>query len=192
MIVVRELTLEDQNVPAAPGTEVELFEGIPQSGWTLGDPDAPVTVVEFVDMQCPFCAQFSKNDFVSIVDRYVRPGDVKFEMRTLAFIGPDSVRAGEAVAAAAAENKAWDFAHAFFESQGVENTGYVDDDFLRGLAGAVPGLDGGVVTRRGDSSGMKLAERQAQEARVESTPSFLVNGELVTADGLEEAIEAAL
>ena len=51
----------------------------------------------------------------------------------LSFIGPDSVRAAEVAAATSLQDKYWSFAEAFFDNQGPENTGYVDDEFLRGL-----------------------------------------------------------
>jgi protein-disulfide isomerase len=53
-----------------------LLEGIPQSGSTLGRPDAPVTLVEFADLQCPYSAQWSNRAFAEIVRAYVRPGKV--------------------------------------------------------------------------------------------------------------------
>src|SRR5689334_17467372 len=44
-------------LPAASDVESQ-FKGIPQSGLTLGKPSAPVTLVEYIDLQCPFCQQF--------------------------------------------------------------------------------------------------------------------------------------
>ena len=63
------------------------FVGI-QMGWMLrpflGSPDAPVTLVEYADLQCPFCAEWARGTFPAIVDEYVRPGQVRIEFRGLA------------------------------------------------------------------------------------------------------------
>ncbi len=73
---------------------------IPQRGAVLGDPDAPVTVVEFADLQCPYCKIASDTVVPEIVERYVRNGDAKLVFRDVAFIGDDSLRAGQLAAAA--------------------------------------------------------------------------------------------
>ena len=70
-----------------------LFTGIPEHDGVLGDPKAPVTVTEFLDLQCPICAEASKPTLPRSSNDYVRTGKVKLEARTLHFIGPDSVRA---------------------------------------------------------------------------------------------------
>ncbi len=58
---------------AGRGTQAAaLFDGIPERNGVLGDPDAPVTVTEFVDLQCPVCATASESTLPAIVDGYVR------------------------------------------------------------------------------------------------------------------------
>jgi protein-disulfide isomerase len=194
LVVVNEVSQEPERRGPAPAGETSerAFAGIPQDGWTLGRKDAPVTVVEFVDMQCPFCGQFATTQLDGVVDKYVRSGKVKLELRTLAFIGPDSITAAQAVQAAAEQNLAWDFTHAFFARQGMENSGYVTGDFIDEVSAAVPGLDAGAVRGAGDGQGIALAEREAGAAQVESTPTFLVNGKKATMDELDATIDAAL
>ena len=67
-----------------------LFAGIPQTGNVLGDPDAPVTIEEYVDLQCPFCQRFSQEGLPDVVKEYVKTGQAKIVLQTLTFIGPDS------------------------------------------------------------------------------------------------------
>jgi protein-disulfide isomerase len=154
-----------------------LFTGVAQSSVTLGNPDAPVTLYEFADLQCPFCRDFSTGSFPQIVDKYVKPGDVKIVFRNLTFLGPDSVTAARAAAAAGAQNKLWDFVDLFYKNQGPENSGYVTDAFIEDLAGQV-GLD--VEKLQADMSAPLVeqqlgeAQQQAAEFGIDSTPSFLI------------------
>jgi len=67
-----------------------LLRGIPQQGTVLGQADAPVTIAEYADLQCPFCSAWARDVFPSIVRRYVRSGRAKIEFRGLTFVGPDS------------------------------------------------------------------------------------------------------
>ena len=78
----------------------ELLKGIPQTGSELGEKDAPITLVEFADLQCPFCKQFATTTYPVIVNDYVSKGKVRVEFRTMTFIGPDSEKAARAAAAA--------------------------------------------------------------------------------------------
>ena len=47
--------------PAASAAETSSFAGVPQAGLVLGDPDAPVTLVEYADLQCPYCAAWARS-----------------------------------------------------------------------------------------------------------------------------------
>jgi protein-disulfide isomerase len=193
MVVLQQSSESERRGPApAAGEAARVFAGIPQDGLTLGRKDAPVTVVEFVDMQCPFCGQFATQQLAGVVDTYVKPGKVKLELRTLAFLGPDSITAAQAVQAAAEQDLAWDFTHAFFERQGTENSGYVTEGFLDEVSSAVPGLDASAIKGASDGQGIALAEREATAAKIDSTPSFLVNGKPATMENVEAAIAAAL
>lgn len=167
---------EGEQLAGAASAET-LFRGIPQQGAALGRPDAPVRMVEFVDLQCPFCAQYTRDVLPELVRRYVRTGKLRMELRPLAFLGEDSVEAASAVAAAADQNRMWQFVDVFYVNQGDENSGYVTPTFLRRVATGA-GLNAGPVVQASiDQPTLPLLQRaQADAARygVNSTPSFLL------------------
>jgi protein-disulfide isomerase len=165
--------------PGAAQTNA-LFAGIPQSGIYLGSAKAPVTLVEFGDLQCPFCRQFADNVLPTIVARYVRPGRVRLQWRSMTFIGDDSTKAAQMAEAAGLQNRLWPFIDLFYRNQGQENTGYVTDSFLRGIGGGVRGLDvDRAMSDRGNLEVQQMlsaANAAAQQFGVSSTPSFLIGG----------------
>jgi protein-disulfide isomerase len=155
-----------------------LFAGIPQRGIVLGRADAPVRLVEFADLQCPYCDEYAVRALPTLVNDYVRTGKLQMQFENLSFIGPDSVAAGRVAAAAAQQDRLWNFIDLLYLNQGEENTGYVTSQYLRRLAGAVPGLD---VTRALAASqapaadaALAQATHVAQADGVAATPSFLI------------------
>jgi protein-disulfide isomerase len=107
-----------------------LIGGIPQRGITLGNPDAPVTIAEFADPQCPFCKDYTLNEMPELINKYVRTGKAKMELHLLSFIGRDSATAVSVLLSAGQQNKLWNVTDLFYRNQGEENSGYVTDDFL--------------------------------------------------------------
>ena len=166
--------------PAAPSKPVassSLFDGIPERDGVLGDPDAPLTLTEYVDLQCPVCAVASKQTLPTLIEDYVRSGKVKLDARTLHFIGPDSVRAAAVAAGAEQQGKLWPFLEAFYSAQGQENSGYVTDAFLRDVAAAA-GVDADAALAAAGTSAaqdrLNRANRDAQALGIDSTPTFTV------------------
>ena len=191
---------DEPSPPARSGTPEQaqdVLEGVPQDGVFLGDPDAPATLIEFADLQCPFCAEFATGQLPGVIEEYVRSGDLRLELRLLAFIGPDSERARQVANAAALQNRLWDYADLFFSNQGAENSGYATNSFLERLARQTPGLDVQQLTAAFGSPEAETltrqAERLARRLEVDGTPSFyLVRGggqpEEIEIDALGEAL----
>jgi protein-disulfide isomerase len=156
----------------------DLYAGIPQSGNRLGDRDAPATLVEIADLPCPFCAQYSIQAMPSIVRDYVRTGRLRYELRIRSFLGRDSVRAAGAAAAAADQDRMYQFVDVFFRNQGPENSDYADADFIRGIASQVDGLDvERVVSAADDPLAEPAVRRDEQFARrigSTGTPDFYI------------------
>lgn len=160
-------------------TEVaERFAGIPQDGIALGKPDAPVTLVEFADMQCPFCADFARDGLPTLVENEVRAGTLRIEFRSLAFIGDDSQTLARAVAGAAAQDKLWQAVDLLFVNQGQENSGFATPEFVRTTLGAIEGLDVEKAIADGEgadgTNAINQAQQLAETSGVDSTPAFLL------------------
>ena len=155
-----------------------LLEGIPQRDNELGRADAPVTLVEYADFQCPYCAEWARNAFPDLVRDYVRSGKLKLVFQGMAFLGPDSERALRLVLSAGTQDKMWHAVDLLFVNQGAENSGWATDDLLRGVAEAVPGLDPqkALDDRNSAEIGSLLAEhiQFAAENGITSTPSFQI------------------
>ena len=181
-----------------------LLDGIPQHGNTLGSPTAPVRLVEYADLQCPYCARFATEVLPTIIQKYVRTGKVQLVMHGLAFIGADSVKALRTATAAGDQGRMWNVAELLFANQGPEN-GWVNDDLLRSVVTATganadrafAARDGADVSRQIQNWGL-----QAQSDGVRGTPTFFVGrrgGPLapvplhaVTVDELRTALDGAL
>jgi len=167
-------------VPAASAGDGSLLHGVPQHGAWLGRPSAPVVLVEYVDLQCPYCAEFSKRTLPPLIRGYVRTGKVRILFRGMAFLGPDSVEALRWTFGAAAQNKLWNVLELLFRRQGRENSGWVTSRLLIEVARAVPGLDVARLTRDAKHTDFLIAAAAAaaKTANVPGTPYFQVGRSL--------------
>jgi protein-disulfide isomerase len=169
-------------VANAAATEVvSLLQGIPQSGITLGNPNAPVTIQYFGDLECPFCKQFTLGALPKVIQKYVRTGKVKLEYRSMQTATPErETFQNQQVAALAAgkQNLMWHYVELFYHEQGEERTGYVTESYLQGLAAQVPGLNlSDWSSARSDPAYANQVISDAQAANQNGftgTPSFLI------------------
>ncbi|HEY8193096.1 MAG TPA: thioredoxin domain-containing protein [Gaiellaceae bacterium] len=183
---------------------LRLLRGIPQRGTVLGRADAPVTLVEYGDLQCPYCAHWSHQALPDLVRDYVRPGKLRIEFRGLAFLGPESDLGLRAALAAGEQRKLWHVVDLLYRNQGHENSGWLTETTLREVGASVPRLDVERMLARRAAMTKKLeaARTAATAAGVEGTPSFEVGrtgGRLrgvrissLDANALRPAIESAL
>ena len=168
--------------PTRTATEATLatVAGIPQEGATLGDPRAPVTLIEFADLQCPYCAFVGTELLPPLVDQYVRTGRVKLVYRPLAFVGKDSEREARVAVAMGQQNELWQFVELAFREQGRENSGYATDAYLKKLVASVPGADVSKAMADRDSPAVERllagASAEAERLGVHGTPAFFIAG----------------
>jgi protein-disulfide isomerase len=159
-----------------------LVGGIPQNGSSIGSPTAPVTIQYFGDLECPICQRFTLGALPTVIQKWVRTGKVRIEYRSLetATREPEVFKSQQVAALAAGkQNKLWNFVETFYHEQGEEDSGYVTEKYIQGIASQVPGLNlAQWTTDRGDpqlSEQVTTTDAQAaSNAGFTGTPSFLI------------------
>ena len=168
---------------AAPGSPPSLHD-LAGDAPGIGDPKAPVTVVEFADFQCPFCGRFFQTVEVPLIEQYVKTGKVRFVYRNFAFLGPESEDAAIAAACAGEQGKFWEYHDYLYGHQQGENEGAFAKQNLKKFARAVAGIDGAKFDACLDQERYMNAVRAETAAGrsygVTGPPATFINGRLVS------------
>lgn len=154
-----------------------LLRGVPQDGIVLGERDAPVTIVEFVDFKCPICKSFVLEDGPDVVEDLVRTGKAKVELRVLANLGPDSNVARRAFHGLAAEDKAWTLAELLFYNQGSEGDEWATPELLTKIGSVAPELEGAPIVTESTAETSRMStvdEELGRRLNVGGTPTIFV------------------
>lgn len=185
------------NIPATATTDAVPF--------TLGPADAKVIVEEYGDYQCPFCKQWEQQTQPQLIADYITTNKgVKFVFKDFAFLDASSPNreshiTAEAAYCAADQKRFWDYHNALYDNQPVsENSGFWTVDHLKALAKALQ-LDTAAFNSCLDSNKYRTQvttdATAAQSRGVTGTPSFFVNGTLISGSdytSLKTAIESAI
>lgn len=207
-ILVALNSTDDGNSDPSIADATAIYQGLASQGMTLGDPDAPVTVVEYADYQCPFCQRFTLENEPKLLADFVKTGKIRFEFRPMPILSPleltdkgnESVRSAEATMCAMDQSKFWDFHHFLFQKQSGENQGAFSDAKLISYA-TEAGLDVPTFATCLSSGKYQQAvidsRAQGIVGGVTATPSFLIDGTrvLLTTKGydrLKQQIQAAV
>ena len=133
------------------------------------------------DLECPICKDFTLGALQTLIPKYVRTGKLKIEYRNLetATREPETFKTQQVAALAAGkQQKMWHYIELFYHEQGEENTEYVTEKYLQGLAQQVPGLNLASWTSARNEpqfSNQVVADAQAaNNAGFTGTPSFLI------------------
>lgn len=168
-----------QAQPAPPTGPVEIsIEGDP----FVGDPDAPVTIIEFTDFQCPFCARHHSNTYPALISNYVDTGFVKyvFKQFPLSF-HPEADEASEAARCANDQDAYLAMHDKLFETQQEWSS---NPDFMNLFVTYATdiGLDTDTFAECLNSGKYtELVQAQLQEGfelGVSGTPTFFINGNI--------------
>ncbi|MFZ0040426.1 MAG: thioredoxin domain-containing protein [Solirubrobacteraceae bacterium] len=171
---------------AAAAKVSSLLAGIPQTGVRLGNPKAPVTMTEYGDLQCPICKAFALGPEQELISKDVREGKVQIDYKSVSTATSNGPNPGifptqQSAAYAAGEQKlGWNYILLFYNEQGPEDTGYVTDNYLNGLAGQIPGLNFAKWNSDRQSSTLSQQvsseEQSAAGQNIHSTPTLIFKG----------------
>ncbi len=186
-------------VPAATAAPAEAAKPAesPLPDMTVGQANAPITIIEYSSLSCPHCATFHKDVFPELKSKYIDTGKVRYIMRE--FPLNESALAGTVIARCLDSSRYFAFIHLLFQKQA--DWAYKEDALtpLKGYAKQA-GLSEDDFNKCIDNEALQkkiLAIRdEGQKKGVNATPSFFVNGMLLkgapTLQGLEEAMKPYL
>jgi protein-disulfide isomerase len=126
---------------AGVGEAQEIFGGVPQEGDRLGSSDAPVSIQVFNDLQCSSCREDFLSTIPAIVERRVRPGEVKLFYRHYSVSESPQELGFYGAEAAAQQGYGWQYTYLFFRNQDEAERFGIDQDFLDSLAGGIEELN---------------------------------------------------
>ncbi len=182
--------------PTAGGPPAKVTVNVGDSPY-LGEQNAPVTIVEFLDYRCGFCGRHASETFPLIKSEYVNSGKVKYVVKDFAILGPLSVRAAEAAQCMKIQlgNEGYFKMH----DKLMANQQTISEENLKLWAREL-GADGTKFDscfNGGDAEKQLQADQQeGRGAGISGTPGFVINGRLVSGacpySAFSQAIEAEL
>lgn len=166
---------KDEERPApAPTLGKPVDIKVASSDHIRGDKDAPITIVEYSDFQCPYCSRFH-DTMLQVMENY--PDDVRWVYKhfPLDSIHPQARKAAEASECAGEQNKFWEYTDKLFENQSSLNTDYF------GKAAKELNLDtnkfNSCLSSGKYASKVNSDSREGQQAGVTGTPGSFINGQ---------------
>ena len=143
----------------------------------LGNPDAPITILEWGDYQCTFCYKFHQETLQIINEDFIKTGKVKVVFKDFPLNGPDSKLAAEASYCAQDQEKYWQYHDEVYRNWGGERTGWITREALTEFAVTVD-LDTEKFNKCLDDNKYESKVNSLYEfgnqIGIDATPSFLV------------------
>jgi len=149
----------------------------------LGNPSAPISILEWGDYQCTFCYRFHDTTLKTLEIDYIQSGKVNLVFKDFPLNGPDSILAAEASYCADDQGKYWQYHDELYKNWGGEKTGWVTRWALNAF-GTTVGLDLDKFNQCLDEHKYKdkvnLLYQFGKDLGIDATPSFLIfNGEKI-------------
>jgi protein-disulfide isomerase len=169
------------NQPSGPVVEAPVTQqpefiryDIPtQNAYAMGPADAPITIVEFSDYQCPFCRRWHDEVYGPLLAAY--PGKIRLVYRhfPLSSIHPDATSAAEASMCAGEQDAFWPFHEKLFSSESLGNSTYVQ--YAQDLGLNVNNFKSCMNDRKYQQT-VDDDVNFAVDLGIRSTPTFFING----------------
>jgi protein-disulfide isomerase len=147
---------------------------IPSEGfYAIGPEDAPITIVEFSDYQCPYCRRWHEEVYQPLLNEY--PGQIRLVYRHLPLtsIHPEAFSAAEAAMCAGEQNAYWQYHDKLFSSETLGNNTYVQYAQDLGLNTSTFET---CISEHKYSEAIQADSDFAVNLGVRSTPTFFING----------------
>jgi protein-disulfide isomerase len=197
--------------PPAGKAWTDVVEKTPEGGYRMGNPEAPIKLIEFASFTCPHCADFAEKSGAELRDNFVASGRVSFELRNFVR-DPIDVATAQLTRCGAPESyfalteQAFANQPAMFETiqkagEGAYNQAMAQPDDQRVLAIAqLAGLTDFFATRgiakeqaaacladaKATAALAQATQDQAKEYDIQGTPTFLINGQKIEANAWPE------
>ena len=155
--------------------QIEL-EGYP----SLGDPEAPVVMVEYSDYACPFCGRFFEDTLSDIKENYIDTGQVRFVYKDLVVVGGD--KAAEAAHCAGEQDSFWEYHDLLFQNLEEDREDWSNSEVHAGYADQLGLNSQDLVSCFEEGRHAQRVQNSTQEAvglGITGTPGFVINGEVV-------------
>ena len=165
--------VEEEIIP--PEITIETF--FANASPLLGNPNAPITLVEFGDYQCHFCNVHFHNTEHQIFEKYVMTGKVNVIFKDYTIIGQDSLRASHAAHCASEQGKFWEYHNTLFNNWSGENNGWASSDNLLRFAEQIElDIDEFIQCNIDERYTQKInsSNSDAQKLGITGTPAFYV------------------
>ena len=143
----------------------------------IGNPNAPITVLEWGDYQCTFCYRFHESSLNVLLEEYVDSGKVKLVFKDFPLNGPDSVLGAEASYCAEDQGKYWEYHDELYTNWAGERTGWINYDSLNNFAESIEldlGQFSSCLNEHKYRQKVLELEKFGREVGIDATPSFLI------------------
>lgn len=155
----------------APPEKVQMNVG---NGWySIGRADAPITLVEFGDYQCPFCKRFHTDAYAELKKNYIDTGKVRFVSRDLPLeFHPHALKAAEAARCAGDQGKFWELRSALYSDAAAPDESVIKKA-AEGLSLDVVALQSCIASDKYKSDVQKDVT-EAATLQISGTPTFVL------------------
>ena len=175
--IITGMVLTTFSEPNEGSTDLTVSNLVKGGSPTLGDPDAPITILEWGDYQCTFCYKFHENTLEIIKEDFIETGKVRLVFKDFPLNGPDSIKAAEATYCAEEQGKYWQYHDEIYKNWAGERTGWITEESLLKFADTI-NLDldkfKSCINDEIHKKRVDKIHEFGKDIGIDATPSFLI------------------